>query len=207
MGMNILSIGDRVLSISNYLSDQQIIRLHRELLAPVAVHEILRGYDRLDETALYTIDTMIAEFQPDTALLCIALCAAHIAEKHARILPIAASMGLEASRIVHEFGPLWLGNIDRQLNATHESQVMDLLDQLPEDFEALADMIDATRAHLVEGSDSAILCETLSQNAHAFMDFLENQALEAQHTEHNVMLSNLEVEGNVITFPRAPRLH
>ncbi len=117
---------------------------------PVAVHEIIKGNDELDETARYTLDVMIAEFKPDTALICIALCAAHIAEMHSGYLPIAGSLGFEAGRIVHEFGPTWLANADRRLTAAHERHVMDLLDQMPEDFEAMADLLDATRAHLIE---------------------------------------------------------
>jgi hypothetical protein len=195
------------LSLNQPLTDQQIIRLHHELLAPVAVHEIMRGRDNLDETARYTIDVMIAEFKPDTALLCIALCAAHIAERHGSYLPIAGSLGIEASRIVHEFGPAWLANVDRRLNASHESMVMDLLDQMPEDFEALADLLDATRAQMIETTESAILCEILSQNAHAFIDFLEDQAIEAAQAEHDLYLKGLEVQGNVITFPKHFRAH
>ena len=189
------------------LTDQQIIRLHHELLAPVAVHEIMRGRDALDETVRYTLDIMITEFKPDTALLCIALCAAHIAERHSAYLPIAGSLGFEASRIVHEFGPAWLANVDRRLNASHESHVMDLLDQMPEDFEALADLLDATSAHLIETTDSAILCAILSENARAFIDYLEMQAIEAEKAEHDMCLNNLEVHENVITFPRHYRAH
>jgi len=189
------------------LTDLQIIRLHHELLAPVAVHEIIKGHDELDETARYTLDVMIAEFKPDTALICIALCAAHIAEMHSGYLPIAGSLGFEAGRIVHEFGPLWLANADRRLTPAHEGHVMDLLDQMPEDFEALADLLDATRAHLIETTDSAILCEILSQNARAFMDYLEEQSIEAERAEHHYNLQHLEVNGNVITFPKHYKAH
>jgi hypothetical protein len=184
------------------LTEKEIIRLHRELVAPVAVHEIMAGRDQLDETAQYTLDVMIAEFQPDTALLCIALCAAHVAQLHAVRLPIAGSLGFEASRIVHEYGPLWLMHADRRLTAAHESRVIDLLEQMPEDFEALADLMDAMQPHLGEGSDSALLCELLSQNAHGFMDFLEHQAEEDKHAAQKSRLENLEVHGNVIVFPR-----
>ncbi|MDB5490973.1 MAG: hypothetical protein JWO78_822 [Micavibrio sp.] len=189
------------------LTDIQIIRLHHELLAPVAVHEIIKGHDELDETARYTLDVMIAEFKPDTALICIALCAAHIAEMHSGYLPIAGSLGFEAGRIVHEFGPTWLANADRRLTAAHERHVMDLLDQMPEDFEAMADLLDATRAHLIETTDSAILCEILSQNARAFIDYLEEQAIEAERVGHHFNLQHLEVDGNVITFPKHYKAH
>ncbi|MGZ9108886.1 MAG: hypothetical protein ACXW4B_08720 [Micavibrio sp.] len=188
--------------MSQGLSEKEIIRLHRELVAPVAVHEILAGRDTLDETAQYTLDVLIAEFQPDTALLCIALCAAHVAQLHSTRLPIAGSLGFEASRIVHEYGPLWLLHADRRLSPAHESRVIDLLEQMPEDFEALADLLDAMRGHLIEGSDSALLCDMLSQNAHGFIDFLEHQAEEDKIAAQKSKLRNLEVHGNVITFPR-----
>ncbi len=189
------------------LNEREIIRLHRELIAPVAVHEILAGRDELDETAYYTLDVMIAEFQPDTALLCIALCAAHIAQMHSAATPVAAGLGLEAGRIVHDYGPLWLLHADRRLTGAHEGRVIDLLDQMPEDFEAMADLLDALRVHLGEGSDSERLCELLSQNAHGFIDFLEHQAEEDKIVAHKSRLQNLEVHGNVIVFPRIARAH
>jgi hypothetical protein len=192
------------------LNERDLIRLHHDLVAPVAVHEIMRGHDQLDETARYTLDVMITEFQPDTALLCIALCAAHVADLHTTYLPIASGLGFEASRIVHEYGPLWIANADRRLNLSHERQVLDLLEQMPEDFEAMADMLDALRGHLIETTDSAILCDILSQNARAFIEFLEQQSVEdamQEQYQKKLVASDLEVHGNVITFPRHPRTH
>lgn len=191
--------------MEHLLTNAQIIRLHRELVAPMAVYQILKGHDELDETALYTLDVMLAEFQPDTALLCIALCAAHIADLHQDAMPLAGSLGFEAGRIVHEFGPLWLDNADHRLGVEQEGRVIDLLDQMAEDFEALADLLEAVRAHLIETTDSAMLCDILSQNAQGFMDYLEHQAKEAEIIEHHYLLQNLEVDGNVITFPRQHR--
>lgn len=190
------------------LSERELIRLHHELVAPVAVHEIIRGHDALDETARYTLDVMIAEFDPDTALLCIALCAAHVAEMHTGCLPAAGSLGFEASRIVHEYGPLWLANADRRLSPAHEGRVLDLLEHMPEDFEALADLLDALRGHLIETTDSAILCDILSQNARAFHDCLEEQnRMEMATQPRPLRAADLEVHGNVITFPRPYRVH
>jgi len=190
------------------LSERELIRLHRDLVAPVAVHEILHGHDTLDETARYTLDVMIAELQPDTALLCVALCAAHVAEQHSKYLPMAGTLGLEASRIVHEYGPLWIANADRRLNRSHERQVLDLLDQMPEDFESLADLLDALQGQLIETTDSAVLCGILSENARAFMDFLEQQAVEESLREREQRkLHDLKIDGNVITFPLTPKPH
>ena len=191
------------IQLNRQLNDQQIIRLHRDLLAPVVVHEIMTGKDVLDDVALYTLDVMIAEYKPDTALLCIALCAAHIAEKFSSTMPIAGSLGFEASRIAHEFGPAWIANSDQHLNDSHESKVFDPLEQMPEDFEALADLMDALRAHLPEHSEGSLLCDMLSQSAHSFINYLESKEREPLQTTH----LDLEVNGNVITFPRNFRPH
>lgn len=191
--------------MGNVLSNAQIIRLHRELVAPMAVYQILKGHDTLDETALYTLDVMLAEYQPDTALLCIALCAAHIADLHSASMPLAGSLGFEAGRIVHEIGPLWLANADDSLGMDQEDRVIDLLDQMAEDFEALSDLLGAVRAHLIETSDCAMLCDILSQNAQSFVDYLDHQSRIDQMQEHHYLLQNLEVHGNVITFPRQHR--
>jgi hypothetical protein len=191
------------LQLNRQLNDQQIIRLHRDLLAPVVVHEIMTGKDALDETALYTLDVMIAEYKPDTALLCIALCAAHIAEKFSASMPIAGSLGFEASRIAHAFGPAWIANSDSRLNDSHEMKIIDLLEQMPEDFEALADLMDALRTHLPDQSEGSMLCDMLSQSARSFIDYLESQEKEPLPTTH----LDLEVHGNIITFPRLFRPH
>lgn len=196
-------MGTRKVKFDQGLNEAQIIRLHRELVAPISVHDILAGHDVLDEVAEYTLDVMIAEFQPDTALMCIALCAAHVAEIHAGALPIAGTLGFEAGRIVHEYGPLWLAHADRQLTAADEGRVIDLLEQMPEDLESMADLLDTLRGHMVAGSDSDKICEILSQNANAFYDYLENQAQEERATMHKAMLETLEVRDNVITFPVA----
>lgn len=191
--------------MGSVLSEKQIIRLHHEMVVPVAVHEILAGRDDLDETARYALDVMVAEFDPDTALLCIAICAAHIAERHATYLPIAGTLGFEASRIVHEYGPWWLANIDQKLTRADERAVLDLLDHLPEDFEAMADLLDAVNAHLIETTDCAIIADILSQNARAFMDYLELQAQE-DAVQQDVRSGSLEAYGNVIPFPRQHRV-
>jgi hypothetical protein len=204
-------MGMRKLRFDQGLNEAQIIRLHRELVAPVSVHDIMAGHDVLDEVAEYTLDVMIAEFQPDTALMCIALCAAHVAEIHASQLPIAGTLGFEAGRIVHEYGPLWLAHADRQLTAADEGRVIDLLEQMPEDLESMADLLDTLRSYMVAGSDTDKICEILSQNARGFMDYLENQAQQERESLHKSMLETLEVRDNVITFPvmaqRAARAH
>lgn len=202
-----MSMGIMSVDFERGLNETQIIRLHREMVAPVSVHEIMNGHDVLDEMAQYTLDVMIAEFQPDTALLCIALCATHVAQAHANHLPLAGSMGFEASRIVHEYGPLWLAHADRQLTTADEGRVIDLLDQMPEDLEAMADLLDGLRGHLIAGSASDKICEILSQNAHGFIDYLEHQAQEEKQAAQKSMIDTLEVHGNVITFPVSARSH
>jgi hypothetical protein len=183
------------------LSDTQIIRLHRDLIAPLAVHDMLTGKDVLDETARYTLDVMIAEYEPDTALLCIALSAAHIAH-HASFMPVAGALGFEASRIVHEIGPWWLAHADGKLKPRDEDRVLDILDHMPEDFEAMGDLLMAVRANLVDESPQSILCDILAQNAIAFMDALNEQAEEERILSQRDIMRNLETFDNVIIFPR-----
>lgn len=195
------------------LNDAQIMRLHRELVAPVIVHQILGGHDVLDEMAGYALDTMIAECPPDSALLCVALCAAHIAEH--RLLSDSSSsevpngpaaiLGFEAARVVHELGPWWLAHIDGKLGPDDQAPVLDLLDRMPEDFESLADLLGVVRASVVETSDMAALCDILIDNAQAFVESLEQQAEEKRILERRQLLNNLQVSDNIITFPRPYR--
>lgn len=191
------------------LNEAQIMRLHRELVAPLIAHQILGGHDVLDETAGYALDTMIAEFPPDSALLCVALCAAHIAEHQYRNVPAAAAeaavLGFESSRIVHDLGPWWLAHIDGKLGPDDEAPVLNLLDRMPEDFESLADLLGVVRASVVETSDLAALCDILIDNAQAFVESLEQQAEEEKILERRELLNNLQVSDNIITFPRPYR--
>jgi hypothetical protein len=183
------------------LSNAQIIRLHRDLVAPLAVHDMLTGKDSLDETARYTLDVMIAEYEPDTALLCLALCAAHIAH-HAGQMPIANALGFESSRILHDVGPWWLAHADGKLRPADEDTVLDILEHMPEDFEALGDLLLAVRAGMIETSDAAILCDILSQNAYAFSEALIQQMEEERFLSQRDLMQGLEKFDNVIIFPR-----
>lgn len=191
------------------LNEAQIMRLHRELVAPVIVHQVLNGHDVLDETAGYALDTMIAECPPDSALLCVALCAAHIAEHRLLSEPVpsgpAAILGFESARVVHELGPWWLAHIDGKLGPDDEGPVLDLLDRMPEDFESLADLLGVVRSSVVETSDMAALCDILIDNAQAFVESLEQQAEEERILERRQLLNNLQVSDNIITFPRPYR--
>lgn len=187
------------------LSEKQIIRLHRDLVAPVTVHEILSGAEDFDEEVRYALDVMLAEMQPDTALIAIALCAAHIAERHANALPIASSLGFEASRIVEEFGPAWIAHADRRLTIAHENMVIDLLDQMPEDFEALADLLDAVEVQLPANTAAAELCDMLAETARSFIDYIEYQNSEPVVIAEPLTREDLKAFDNVVAFPKMAR--
>lgn len=159
--------------MSYALNDQQIIRLHNDLGVPTMVHDVLQGRLALDDVAIYTLDVTLSEFQPDTALLAMALSAAHIAHELAGSGPLAKALGVEAGRIAHDIGPFWIGHADGLLDPSHETAVMRILDAMHENFEILADLISALRPQMAAGSELATISDIITEHAEIFMAGIE----------------------------------
>ena len=154
------------------LNDNELAKLHAKFVVPVAVDQMLHAQEALDDVAEYTMHDIIGSLQPDTALLCIAMCAQHVSA-HCGHLLIAHALRAEADMVVNEYGPLWLANEAGAQNL-REEEIIRLLRHIPEDLEALGDLLEATCAELDENAPiPAILCDILMTQARAHMEFAE----------------------------------
>lgn len=153
-------------------SDQQFDQMRQQLIVPLAVSDILTHDIHVEPDMQYGLHMALSEVDPDSALLAIALCAHDLATKCAKRAPIAGALQTEAGNIMQEYGPIWLRN---NLNAPiSPSTYEEILDTVPEDLEALADLMDALQADLNDENDPCvILAKLLSIQARAHMEIAD----------------------------------
>lgn len=177
------------------LSDQQLALLHTRFVVPVITGQILRGNERLDDVTEYSFNTVLSDLEPDTALLCIALCAQNLSA-HCGKLPSARMLRLGTDRIVEDYGALWLAT-DSGV-PVDEDHIATAISFIPEDLESMAHLLEATLTDLPpESVNAAKLCDLLAGQAIAHIDIAE-QKLE----QHSLPVSRrAALKGNVIEFP------
>src|SRR5688500_4934971 len=93
----------------NPLTDHDLARLHAKFVVPIVVDQILKDEEPLDDIAEHAINEILFELCPDTALLCLAMCARHVAEATVN-LPISRALANQCDQIIEEYGPLWLAH-------------------------------------------------------------------------------------------------
>lgn len=185
------------------LSQTERAQLEARLILPVIVGQMLQGLEPMDQIAEFTIHDMLSRMEPDTALLCIALCAEKIAYAHKDIL-IASVMGVESASLIDEYAPLWWANATGQ--KLKDQDVHDLLEHLPEDFESLEVLLKTTHISFDRQSDVAPwLCDIFAFQAESFKAYTENYFESGQLFE-NHQADNIK-EDNVIAFPVSRTRH
>jgi len=154
------------------LAKSDIEQLRSYLIVPLAVSDILHHDLQVEPDMQYGLHMALSEIDPDSALLAIALCATHIAEKNLIYAPIASALMKEANDIIAEYGPAWLHH--HKQGPMPQDVYADVLQTVPEDLEALADLMDALCADLgSEGEATPILTNLLSVQARAHMEIAE----------------------------------
>jgi hypothetical protein len=181
-------------TIMHSLNDNELAALHAKFIVPVAMSRMLNNLEPLDDVAEYMLHDMIGGHQPDTALLCIALCAQNLAA-HAAHLPIGRILTIEANRIVEEYGPLWIRHAKNGL-AIDDRKLGNALSHVPEDLESIGDLLLATCGELGEDRRAAAtLAEILGSEAHMHME-------EAEALLEEMFIPDTAADlGNVVMFP------
>lgn len=195
--------------IHKALSMEDFSKLHAYLVVPVIVADIVAGAEPLDEEARYALHDALSEIDPDSALLAIALSAQHIASQYVGKIPVAVAVKFEAEKMLQEYGPDWLSNYHG--GPVNEDSLYDMLQTLPEDLEAMADLIDAMSSSIIRDSIAQDLCAILSIQARAHMEVasyiieeLETSFMESGDTTGDTPAAaqTLPYSGeNVILFP------
>ena len=191
------------------LTDQQLATLHARFVVPIAVQMILNDKEQLDDACEAALHECLSELQPDTGLLCLALCAQHVAVA-AQDSPIVNMLAISAARIADEYGAALLAEAGHSSVRGHQpltnEDALILLYQVPEDLEELATLLDAVLAHADPHSPEGLLCDILSVQAlvHAeraghelaTLSFLNEQKRETRKPRKLEYLDT-----NVIAFP------
>lgn len=188
------------------LTDHELAKLHARFVVPIVVDQMLRDEEPLDDVAEYAMNEILFELCPDTALLCLAMCASHIA-KATGSLPAGKALAVQCEQIITEYGPLWLAH-EQNPETIDNDMVRETLSFIPEDLEALRDLLEATMADLEEDHCiAAILCDILSLQAehHLTMAEIELNNLNLRPQSRPVVELAKTHGDNVIPFPAAPR--
>jgi len=196
------------------LSKSQIEKLREHLIVPLAVGDILYHDLDVEPDMQYGLHMALSEIDPDSALLAIALCAQDIAAKTMMRAPIAAALHHEATNIIEDYGPTWLHHF--KVGPMAENDFEAVLETVPEDLEALADLMDALCADLgEENTPTVLLGNLLSIQARAHMEIADYILSEMEY-ERSVQYSETQgtpikerelidlddhVGNNIILFP------
>ncbi len=171
------------------LNEKHINTMEQQLIVPLAVSDILEHNLAVEPDMQYSLHMALSEIDPDSALLAIALCARDLADKFYLEVPIAAALKKEAQYIIDTYGPNWIHHHKNEpIQAEGYAR---LLNDVPEDLEALADIMDALCGDIAEEGLSnnynaaVAIAQLLSIQARAHMEIADYLLLEIQN-EHKV---------------------
>ncbi len=191
------------------LSDKDLVKLTNTLQVPLIVQDILDGDGTLSPDVQYGLHEVLSDYQPDSALLCIALSARKIASRFQHTSPNMGIMKMECDRMLADYAELWMSHAEDK--NVDDNLVFDTLEQIPEDLEALAELLEINIALLRSSQeDFAGLAEILAVQARAqvliadtFIDMMEqNDEVETRLTSD---VPQMAYNDNVIQFPGTVR--
>ncbi len=195
--------------MKTFITDQDRAKLHAKFILPIVVDNMLQDQETLDDVAEYAMNEILSELCPDTALLCIGLCATHIAA-HTAHLPISRALSSQAEAIIEEYGGLWLAHDTG--TPMDPAAICDQLSCIPEDLEALRDLLEATISALEEShSIAAILCDILALQAetHCQLATIELEQMNIRPPNNKQKRPHSAVPAattdNIIPFPHYAR--
>lgn len=148
------------------LSDRDLALLTNRLQIPLIVQDIQSGRSMLSPDVEYGLHEVLSDYQPDAALLCIALSARKVATANIEAAPTMAVMKMEADRILADYAELWMSHAARR--PIHNDDLFETLENIPEDLEAMSELLEINTAVLREKNEEvAGLCEILAVQARA----------------------------------------
>jgi hypothetical protein len=192
--------------VKTMLSHKDFAFLANKLQAPVIISDILNNRTAFSDDIHYGLHELISDFQPDTALLAIALGAKAIVQKYKYASPSSRVLNIECDRIIYEYGTIWVQNAkDEPLNV---GEVFDVLIHTTDDLESIANLLEINTEFLKhKDAEAARICKILSVQARAqamvsdaFMSMAEDRQPEKARPAPTPMLTAAFTD-NVIQFP------
>ncbi|MEM6781580.1 MAG: hypothetical protein AAF569_06930 [Pseudomonadota bacterium] len=191
--------------MSSDLSSESLARLHTKLVVPFAVGDLIKTNSEIKADIQYALHEALSEMDPDTALLAIAVSTGHIAARLCPDVPVACALTVEAEKVLNEYGADWLAHSDGRMPSREGDDLFNVLQHVPEDLEALADILD-TLMGVLDDSQQTIkdICYILSVQARAHMEIAEFvvQELQGRDIQNAPHIRTTETEAeNIIIFP------
>jgi hypothetical protein len=183
------------------LKPRDLASVASKLQVPLIVSDILNGTETFSDETEYALHEAISEMQPDSALLCIALCGTRIAG----VMKTTATrvLEMECRKIIDEYALLWLQNAEG--GSVNADEAYETLCGTQEDLEYLAGLFENCTSGLERKSgDAAVLSVIMSVQASAQALIAEAyfEALEEAVTETvDPALAGPLFTDNVIQFP------
>lgn len=182
------------------LSADQAAQLLTRLVVPIAVRDILSENIAITPDIQYGMHEALSDMAPDTALLAIAFSAWHVAVRFMPDVSVACVLYFEADKIAAEYGQEWLARYDAGL--PEGDMPYETLYHIPEDLEALADLMDTLCSGITEQEpEVAALCEILSIQARAHMEIAAYALGETDSAVVDSLAVPVENNDNIILFP------
>jgi hypothetical protein len=186
------------------MNNKELALLTNKLQAPMVVADILGKKTELTDEVYFGLHEMISDFNPDTALLAIAVSARKISHAYEEASAGMNVLVMECDRIISCYGPLWLENASG--HATDEDEVLEALANAAEDLEGIAELLEVNGYFLrAKDSQAASLFEILAIQARAHT-LIAEEFLIAADKKVETMTAALSaatpvINDNVIPFP------
>ncbi|MCB9982953.1 MAG: hypothetical protein H6861_04655 [Rhodospirillales bacterium] len=186
------------------LSEQELAKLTNRLQIPAIVGDILNGRETLSPDVQYGLHEILSDDQPDSALLAIALGARKIAARYQHLGANMAILKMECDRIISDYAELWVRNAEAK--TLDDNLVFDTLEQIPEDLEALAELLEINTGLLhTQNDDLAAIFQVFAVQARAqvliadtFIDMMDEGLDEVVPA---IAATPIAYNDNVIPFP------
>lgn len=147
------------------LKPRDLASVATKLQVPIIVSDILNGTEELSDETEYALHEAISELQPDSALLCIAMSGAKLANTGGKATCMRV-LEIECRKIIDEYAMLWLRNAEG--GSVDEDQAFETLSGAQEDLEDLSGLLDNCLSIFEhKNPDAAIICNILSIQASA----------------------------------------
>jgi len=210
--------------LTDYMPEKEIAKIANRLQVPLIIADIMNDEGTLTDDVKFGLHEILSDYQPDSALLSIALSALSIANTHKHRAATFSMLKIECERVIAEYGMLWLQNA--QARNLDTNTVFETLIHIPEDLESLSELLEFAKITL-EHSDpqAAQLCKILitqsnaqSIIAQAFLDSMDMgkqdpwALSEDMYDDENIDMGSLMAAenkmepfytDNVIAFPGA----
>jgi len=208
--------GNNVMNFAEFFQDKQTAQaqeaahnlawMNTKLCVPLVMKDLMDGTQPLDEAAIYTLHDMISDFEIDTALLAISSGALQVIRGLKAAFPAAHVLAMECERIICAYGEEWLEQ--NMTGETDHDYLLSILRDMPEDFEALSDLIQMAMGQM-EDKTALELLEILYVQADAHMmvaeEFVNVMDLNDREDEELTTTANAmppqNAGGNVVAFP------